>query len=274
MIDYPLSQFNTPADGSWYISVIWTVNTASSFQREQIHFLPTLGVDLEQTDGGFPVVNSLLNATIQELNNKFAIPAGLQVDIWELINWVYVVHYWSLLYDVGQVQPTLYERNSSLPVDFISHQSSGTNNIFVNDTLFEIYAQYFQNTIIPLLEGPNGNGHAWSFRHLDSTNSLTPVNVGFFLQYTCTQTQIKKALSLVTSIIIADYTFLNPTLSLIILFGAWYSRKRNPRDGSAIFVPQLITGNWCEGCAAKERNEVVEVKGYMGPEIESLLRQV
>jgi len=39
-------------------------------------------------------------------------------------------------------------------------------------------------------------------------------------------------LSLIISVIVADYTFLNPAFWLIILFGAWYQARKSPRDGT------------------------------------------
>jgi hypothetical protein len=250
------SASNTPASGeSWYVGVGWTLNTESALQVDTIYFLPTLGVDTAKTGATLNTVNTLLNSTIQLLNNKFANPAGIQVDMWKLINWMYVVQYWSLLYDVGQMQPTIYPRNGGFPTDYNNPQNfPDTNNIFINNTLFRIYAQYFQNTIVPLLQP--SDAPAWSFQDLSSTNSIPPVEVAFYLQYSCTQKQIKTALSLVISIIIADYTFLNPTLGLIILYGAWRAKRTNKVDGTLSLAVQLTTGNWCEGCVARHANGV------------------
>jgi hypothetical protein len=49
-----------------------------------ITFLPTLGVDFHGE--ALTTINNLLNATTQLLNINFAQPAGIQVDMWELIN--------------------------------------------------------------------------------------------------------------------------------------------------------------------------------------------
>jgi hypothetical protein len=172
-------------------------------------------------------VSELLNVTIQKVNDQI----GPSTDMWTLLNWVYVVQYWSLLYDVGQVQPTLYPTSEGLPSSYIPMEYPNTNNIFVNDTLFEIYGNYFANTILPLLGVFNGS--QYSFQALDSTtNLLEPVNVAFFQIYSCTQAQLKKTLSLIISVIVADYTFLNPAFWLIILFGAWYQARKSPRDGT------------------------------------------
>ena len=198
-----------------------------------IYFLPTFGVDLDLSNSSVESVNQYLSDTIRSLN-YLASGNNIQVDIWELLNWVFVVQYWSLLYDVGQVQPTLYSRiNSFFPATFIPNEYPSTNNIFINDTLFAIYASYFTDTIVPLLESTNGD--AYSFQDLDSANALRTVDVQFNMAYTCTQIELKKTLSLIISVIVADYVFLNPTLGFIILFGAWYQTKTNPKTGSFEF---------------------------------------
>ena len=170
--------------------------------------------------------------------------------MWELINWIYVVHYWSLLYDVGQVQPTLYERYTVFPDTYVPNKYTDRNNIFVNDTLFENYGSYFTNTIVPLLEGLNGDNY--SFQSLDSTNQLQPVDAAFNIPYSCTETKLKTPLSLIISVLVADYTFINPAIGFIVIFGAWYQGKRNPRDGTLLLLLRLILANWCEGCVEKE----------------------
>ena len=235
------SQFNTPANVSWSIEVDWAAQNASYVQNAsivqnvgvgsaQIYFLPTMGIDVVQTGTDLETLNRLLNPTIQ-LINVAAAELGIQIDIWLLLNWVFVVQYWSLLYDVGQVDPTLYERDGLFPATYDPMRYSDMNNIFVNDTLFGIYRDYFESTILPILEVPNGS--TYIFQDLDnSTNRLEPVDVAYFQIYSCVQTQLKRPLSLIISVIVADYTFLNPAFMLIILFGAWYHGRRSPKDGT------------------------------------------
>ena len=207
-------------------------------------------IDVVQTGTGLETLNRLLNPTIQLLNDGAA-KLGIQIDIWLLLNWVFVVQYWSLLYDVGQVHPTLYERAGPLPATYDPMRYSDMNNIFVNDTLFGIYRDYFESTILPILEVPNGSDYI--FQGLDnSTNRLEPVDVAYFQIYSCTQMQLKKTLSLIISVIVADYTFLNPAFMLIILFGAWYHGRKSPKDGTFNWHRPLTVANWCEGCIAKD----------------------
>jgi hypothetical protein len=222
-----------------------------------------LGVDTSQTPTStLSQVDAVLNNTIRALNANFATPAGIQVNMWQLLNWVFVVQYWSLLYDFGQVQPTLYRKTSSIPTDFTANEYTDVNNIFVNGTLFEIFGSYFQQIIIPLLnvlavDGTSlGDGRLYRFESLNSTNHLQPRNVTFNLAYSCTEEQLKKPLSLVISVIVADYTFINPVFGFIVLFGAWYERKkyknRKPDDCNSNLCYSLTAANWCEGCVEKE----------------------
>lgn len=235
MVDYwsQPATYNTPANGSWFLDLQLTFRNESTPRSNPIYFLPTMGVDSAQTTD-FATINQFFSPTIQALNKESATLAGIQVNIWELLNWVFVTQYWSLLYDVGQVNPTLYQKIGELPVTFILNEYTDTNNIFVNNTLFEIYGDYFKTTILPLLNVSFGDGSTIDFQPLNSTNHLEPANVVYDLAYWCTQTELKTPLSLVISLIVADYTFLNPALGFVVMFGAWYQRKRNPRDGNSV----------------------------------------
>jgi hypothetical protein len=228
-------QFDTPANGSWFVNVRWTVNNASASEGVDIYFLPTFGVDYTKTGDSLVDINKRLSATIEMLNN-YTLEVGIQnFEMWELINWIYVVQYWSLLYDVGQVQPTLYERTGPFPDTYVPNEYTDTNNIFVNDILFGKYGSYFTNTIVPLLRSLGDlNGDVYSFQSLDSINQLDSIDVAFKFPYICTQSQLKTSLSLIIAVLVANYPFINPVFGFIVIFGAWYQRKKNPRDGTLI----------------------------------------
>lgn len=237
------------------MEVQWTYqNSDNGTYGSNVYFLPELGVDPIQTGNNVTELSQFLNATIQKLNVNFAVPAQIQVDIWKLLNWIYVVQYWSLLYDVGQLQPTLYARSTGeFPDTYIPNDYPTTNNIFTNDTLFTIYGDYFVNTILPLLEIANGANYGnYTFQSLGSNNVLESVDVAFDLAYSCTQSKLKKPLSLIVSVLIGDYVFLNPALGFIVIFGAWYQRRRNPGEGTLMLLLRLIVANRCEGCIEKE----------------------
>ena len=234
------------------------MNNASDRKGAIIYFLPTFGINYERTGDNLATINNLLNATIQKLN-QVALAAGIQtINIWELINWVYVVHYWSLLYDFGQVQPSLYKRSGLFPDIYVPNEYPDMNNIFINDTLFEIYGLYFTNTIVPLLGGSNRD--AYSFKALDLTNQLKPVHVAFNVPYLCTQMQLKTPLSVLISVLSANYTFINPVFAFIMIFGGWYQRKQHPKEGTLFLLLELSLANWCEGCIMKgsEKCNVVD----------------
>jgi hypothetical protein len=196
-----------------------------------------MGVNVPLTgNNSLAQLNQLLNATIESIDrftdNIVGSDSDVDVDMWTLLNWVYVVQYWTLLYDVGQFQPTLYPAGSGfLPSTYTPTVYPDTNNIFVNETLFKIYGDYFISTILPLLGVSDGD--QYNFQDLDSnTNSLKQIEVSFFQIYSCTQTQLKEPLSLIISVIVADNTFLQPALTLIILFGTWHQTKKSPKDGT------------------------------------------
>lgn len=146
---------------------------------------------------------------------------------------MFVTQYWTLLYDFGQTAPISYARTGPFPnsTEMANpHFYSDNNNIFVNETLFEIYATYFENVILPLLgyDGPVGD-----FQSLNNGNQLTPVNVAFKIGYSCTQLQLKSWLNLIVSVLVADITFFRAAYGCVIWGGAWLQTRRS--RGTGIF---------------------------------------
>jgi hypothetical protein len=131
-----------------------------------------------------------------------------------------------LLLDFGQVAPTVFQYDlrgnlvNSEPTRYPS-----TNNIFVNDTLFEIYSSYLRHTVLPLF-----GYHLPEFSPLNATNKINGTDVSLKLLYSCKDLQLKSSEGLVISILVADWAFIASLYAIAIFLGAWWEQKKN-EDG-------------------------------------------
>jgi len=223
--------FNTPAgpDG-WFIEIDYSYQDANTTNTVYIFYDSTgqvNDVNISATNASdLSTANILFSETIKALNNN---PAGIAVDLWELINWLYVTQYWSLLYSVGQTSPVLYSRNGSFPNTFAPYTPGSQNNIFINSTLFDIYSDYLLKTVLPLLSVEYNQ--SLPFKALSDENYLVPYDTGFTMGYTCTQAQLKEPLSLIVSLLVANYALLAGSFSLFKWIGKLYEKKLHPIDG-------------------------------------------
>jgi hypothetical protein len=148
----------------------------------------------------------------------------IDFDTLSLLNWVFVSFYWTFLFDLGQTTPTL---------PGVDKVYTSTNNIFVNETLFEIYSSYLRNTVVPILAatGPfSGYPLPPAFSNISSENFAQPEESTFAQTYVCSCRKIKQPLSLIISVIIADYTFIVGGYNFVIAVAAMIQTRRR-RDG-------------------------------------------
>jgi hypothetical protein len=184
-----------------------------------IVFSPTGDIDDSRTNSSHLLLaNTILRPTTTLLQEYL----GSQFDIWELINWIWVSFYWMMLFDFGQVTPTTYSPAGNvllegspiviptftLPATF----HPPTNNIFINETLFEIYSEYFREISMVF------NVALPEFSALNDTNRLQPVETGFLRSYSCLKREWKGALSGIISVLAADYALFFGAYSIIIFF--------------------------------------------------------
>jgi hypothetical protein len=223
-------ELNTPANDVWSIALKYGFSNRTGTFSDLIYFSSTGEVDMTKTDqGNYTNAQALLREAENQLNAK----SNLQVDLWKLINWIYVVQYWTLLYDLGQVQPTLYERVGTFPSHYSPYTYSVTNNIFINPALFQIYNNYFQSTIIPLLGIKTAPP---TIPPPNSTNSLTPLFVTFQMGYLCTETQQKAWPSLILAIAIGDYTILCGSYGVFKLLADYWLRGRKRNNNTSTWT--------------------------------------
>ena len=189
--------------------------------RIPLAFLPTGEMDMTHTlPSDLAQATELLAPTIQVVRD---ISGDDSFDIFTLLSWTFLGYYWILLADLGKIAPTAYDitvPNNPQPIPF-----SSNHNIFVNTTLFEIYFQYFNRTIIPLSQKlgftlPNPV-------ILNNDNRLTPVETTLLRSYSCSKRQPKSPVSLIVSVITADYAFIIGGYQLILYITGWFQRRKD-----------------------------------------------
>jgi hypothetical protein len=237
------SIINTPADGSWTLYLGYT-RSGSTESDISITFLPTGEISGSTSTQDLAAATNLLAPTINAVRS---ITGDSQFNIdqfFQLMNWLIISYYWIILYDFGQIAPTYYNYTTSGDVFSSPIFYPSTNNIFVNDSLFNIYSSYLTNTIIPVL----GLNLPTDFLPVDSSNAIQPSSVTFARSYSCSQRQIKGALSAAVSVIVADYAFIQGAYSLLVFCVGWWQRR--PKRGNGKYHYDRIDqqGNACEGC--------------------------
>jgi hypothetical protein len=154
-----------------------------------------MNVDLTRTNSQqFELANNLLAPTIALLQNMTSQP---NFDMWKLMNWIFVSYYWAFLADVGQIAPTTYVPWNQWANAYFNQPTfnSPSNNIFVNESLFEVYMTYMYDTIFPLLQYEAGE-----FSPLTAENQLPAESTTFIRVYNCTERMLKSAIAFILSV--------------------------------------------------------------------------
>lgn len=207
------------ANDFWTLNIIyaWPNDIADNFLN--ITFSATGEIDFNRTKReDFDNANALLAPSFALIH---AI-AGPGLDIWKLLNWLFVSWYWTLLYDLGQTSVTTYvPLRTWIIADFtqpLLHPP--TNNIFVNDTLFQTYSNYLREILFPL----GGYQTAPVFLPLDDTNYLKAAEATFLRTYSCTERRLKGGWFF--SVFATDFAFVSGAYTLILLIAARLERRR------------------------------------------------
>jgi hypothetical protein len=222
---------NTLASDHWTIEISYTPNTGPPVQYFHITFLPNGSIDATRTlQTDLEGANKLLAPTITSLQNS----TKQSFDYWELMNWMVVSFYWSTLAVLGQLAPTTYPSLPFPPSDIIRNLSSpttlpSTNNIFINDSLYKIYFSYLKNTVIPML-GSNLGPKINKIGAHPLTNETEFPEMTLIKSYSCLEKRIKSAVSLIVSVIAADYALIMSAYGIAIYIAAFIQTRRQ-RDG-------------------------------------------
>ena len=186
----------------------------------KITFLPTLGVDVSKSPN-FHAANTTLAPTIATINSAATQAHIADFDFWELMNWMFVVHYWGLLMDFGQVAPTTWNWTGGELQDYGPIRYSSAYNPFVNETLFRIYYDYFNSTILSLW----GLSSFPELAQLNETNQLSQSTVSLRTLYSCSDLNLKSSQNLVISLIVADWALHDIFLAVLLAIGVYIETR-------------------------------------------------
>jgi hypothetical protein len=202
------------------MEMAWTPLVGLNQEASDLAFLPTLGLDVAQTKG-YASANTTLFPTIQIISAA-ATQVGIKnFDFWQLINWMFVVHYWGLLADFGQIAPTAWNFSDSNFQNYGPVPFSAGNNIFINESLFELYYDYFNSTVMPLY------GYIFPpFAPLNETNKLDQSNVSLRALYACSDLTLRSSQSLVIAVIVADWAFITTFFTIALVIGTFLHTRR------------------------------------------------
>lgn len=190
-----------------------------------VTFLPTSDV-VPSSD--FDTINKTLEQTISLVH---AATNGT-INFWKLVNWVWVSYYWVFLYNFGAIAPMTYKfLNRPLGTEFIGFgypdftqpsPYNSINNIFLNETLFEIYSDYLNSTLVPVYNSlMKSNVSLPPFLPINGSNRLQPLPVSLKTTYSCTERQLRGWVSVAIGILVADYAFITGAFTLFIWIGKW-----------------------------------------------------
>lgn len=185
---------NTPANDHWYLSIGYRQENDVADNVINIAYLPDGSIDFTRT----PVDNHIQASNLlQPLVFFMQSQTSPDIDIWKLLNALFVGYYWFILADLGQSSPTLYAYTNSsqyfVPSNFSQPVSySALNNIIFNSTLANIV---FGNII------SNGSEIANSL-HIATNATLSPdVDSRIRRIYLCTVMQAKPFVNLIVSVL-------------------------------------------------------------------------
>lgn len=195
-----------------------------------IYFLPTGEIDIQRTPPtSLSQANTILAPSISAVQTIFQKP----VDMWRLFGWTFVSFYWIFLADFGQTSPTMYSNFTPSPVwtgyPSSSYDSpirySSANNIFCNESLFESYQSYLNDTILPFFKDSYGlDVPLPTFK-----DPLPPVPTTFWRTYLCTEKTPKGKLILGFAVFAVLYPVLAGLYRLMIWIAKCFARPRGDR---------------------------------------------
>ena len=150
----------------------------------------------------------------------------------DLLNWILVSIYWTMLSDLGQSFPVVYGFDYDTE-NYVHTTFPATNNIFINSTLFYHYYSYLNSTVLPILTFDTNITEAdavipW-FEMISPANRLNMSNATFIRSYSCNKRQLKSWLELIISVIVGDYALIGVPYTIAVFF-AVAIQKRVQRD--------------------------------------------
>jgi len=218
---------NSPANDSWTLLFQFTKRNSTIPRILHIAFLATGELDHANTkDTDLATANAILKPLTDPLK-LLSLTTGMDLDIWRILNFIWIGSYWTILLDLGQISPVTYSQQPTQAFytdDFSKVRSyAPTNNIFYNDTLFTIYSTYLLKTFAPLM---NATAPAAGFAPLTETNRINATETSFKRSYTCNVRRWKAPLTALVSILVAQYTLIRGGYSIVIFVATWFQKRK------------------------------------------------
>ena len=172
----------------------------------------------------FSKAETLLAPTISYIAN---VTESHTFDLLKLLNFCFVSDYWLSLMRFGQIAPATYNFTSrGFPIFTEPKYFQPTNNIFVNNTLFQIYSSILRNDIVPLLLFAWPEASLPPFLPLDENNYLQPAPAIIFRTYTCYERHLRGWFDATISVLVVNYALLGGAYKIFIFFAGWFHKRR------------------------------------------------
>jgi len=242
MLDSSQTSINSPANDYWTLYIQYTTYQSNSTSGKTLSITfdtAKAQVDFSRTSkSDYLKANTLLKPTFDLL------PISDPTIFWQLVNWLIVGYYWTILNDLGQTSPTIYAPipPQPLPNWYQLNFSQATllpptNNIFVNETLFGVYFDILNTTILPYLNLSTPN-----FTSISHENQLKPRIVTFVRSYTCQVRRWKSILEAAVSIGESIYVLNVAAFAIFIFFASIFQNRRDRDRGQLHCTFNLISG--------------------------------
>jgi hypothetical protein len=151
---------------------------------------------------------------------------------WEFVARAFYILYWVHLADLGQTSEFGTVQSSISGYPYVeSCVYSSAYNIFVNETLYHNYFTYIHN----LLNQRSNHFEGVVLLNSEFTTPLQPSDTTFLQSYSCQKRVLKSGVSLLISVIAADYAFIAGAYSLII----WVAAAIQKRQKSGNLTPSF-----------------------------------
>jgi hypothetical protein len=226
-LDQP-QQLNSPANDYWTWYIEYSSQNETQMMYVPISFLPTGEVDeLHTTNDDLVKAETLLTPSISYIAN---ITGNHTIDFLKLLNFYFVSDYWLNLAKFGQIAPATYNYTTrGAPIFGEPIYFPPTNNIFVNNTLFQIYSSVLRDDIIPLLLFAWPEASLPPFLPLNEDNRLQLAPATIFRTYSCCERRLKGWFEAIISILVANYALLGGAYKIFIFLAGWIQKRRQDR---------------------------------------------
>lgn len=126
-------------------------------------------------------------------------------EFWTYLRRSFVLLYWLLLADLGQISAVSFPGTP-----YLTSVDPSAGNIFVNATLYQDNLAYFSKT--PYFS----YNELSNLLPLPEFTPLQPVDTVFLQSYSCEQRRLKTGISLLISVVVADYALIVGGYSLVM----------------------------------------------------------